>query len=96
MALKGQLIGRKRAYLPPVVSHQDNPEVLLIRVTQWLFKQWKQSLKNQKYAEAKAYDAAFYAVAEAKREYRRPIKEAVQKNREAFAARQRPLKRVSI
>jgi hypothetical protein len=73
----------------PVVSHNEDLDLLLVRVTQFLFKMWKQSLKNHQYAEAKSYDSAFYAVAEAKRLYRQPMVESRDRPRREKGERMR-------
>jgi hypothetical protein len=50
---------------PPVVSNQANPEMLLIRVGHFLFKEWVRGGRRD--------DSALKAVYEAKRLFRAPM-----------------------
>jgi len=66
---------------PPAVSNQANPEMLLIRVGHFLFKEWVRGGRRD--------DSALEAVYEAKRQFRAPRQASVKANAVAFVERNR-------
>jgi len=65
--------------VPSVVSHADNLEVLLIRISHWLWKWYRAEDRPQYLSEAIDYMAVV------KFQYRKPLRE----NRQAAAERMR-------
>lgn len=69
------------------VSHQDNPEMLLIRTGHHLWTWAKGAKRNKKPAEGLVYEAAWIAVIEAKERFRAPVRAERGKRIEAFMVR---------
>lgn len=85
MAFKARLTRKCAAFS----THSGNPEVLLIRVGHFLWKEYKQLTRNKNFAGASIYLASCEAVWAAKEAYRVPLRARTENNQEAFRERTR-------
>jgi hypothetical protein len=67
-----------------VVTHQNEPEVLLIRVGHHLWAWAKSASMRYQKEESRIFEMAWVSVIEAKAAFRKPMQESRIKNNEAF------------
>ena len=81
--------GHSRKPGTTIVAHSDNPEVLLIRVGHFLWRQRQQAIKNHDDRLGNEYLKCCQVVWAAKEAYRAPQRERNEQNRQAKSDRMR-------